>query len=87
METVTKVIVKRTDGEFVNLHYRPVESMRAAARFNNLEEYNTFLTGHFAPKNPEDYKPQLIKITYEECMEDVQNERNNRQAGYGACEV
>lgn len=66
MENVTKVIVKRSDGVYVDLHYRPVASLRTAARFNTMEDYNTFLTGHFAPKNPEDYKPQLISITYEE---------------------
>lgn len=69
MENVTKVIVKRSDGAFVDLHYQPVTSIRKAARFNTIEDYNTFLTGHYAPKNPEDYKPQLISITYEECLD------------------
>jgi hypothetical protein len=70
MENVTKVIVKRIDGVYVDLHYQPVKSLRTAARFNTIEEYNTFLTGHFAPKNPDDYKPQLISITYQELIED-----------------
>lgn len=66
MEIVTKVIVMRLDGAYVDLHYQPVKSIRSAARFNNLEEYTAFITGHFAPKNPENYRPQLMKITYEE---------------------
>lgn len=69
METITKVIVKRIDGAFVDLHYQPVTSIRKAARFNSIEDYNTFLTGHYAPKNPNDFKPQVIQITYQEVEE------------------
>lgn len=74
METALRIIVKRNDNVFVNLRYEPVDSIRKAARFTCMEDYNTFLTGHYAPKNPEIYSPQLLKITYEEVNDDVQEE-------------
>ena len=67
METALRIIVKRNDNVFVNLRYEPVDSIRKAARFTCMEDYNTFLTGHYAPKNPEIYQPQFIRICYEEC--------------------
>ena len=70
METALRIIVKRNDNVFVNLRYEPVDSIRKAARFNSMEDYNTFLTGHYAPKNPEIYSPQFLRITYEECEND-----------------
>ena len=70
METALRIIVKRNDGVYVNLHYEPVKTLRTAARFTCMEDYNTFLTGHYAPKNPEIYSPQFLRITYEECEND-----------------
>jgi hypothetical protein len=69
MEMVRKIILKRVDGAYCDVWFKPVKSIRAAARFNDMDEYNSFLTGHYRPNNPELYKPQYIKVTYEEVDE------------------
>jgi len=71
MEVKRRIIIKRTDGVPVNLHYEPVKTISAAGRFNDIEAYNTFIHGYYGPTNTELYKPQKIKITYEEEEDDV----------------
>lgn len=65
-ETKTRIIMKRVDGVPVNLHYEPVRSLSAAARFNDIDEYNAFINGYYKPSDDSMYKPQTIRITYEE---------------------
>jgi len=86
MEVKRRIIMKRIDGVPVNLHYSPVESLSAAARFKNIEEYNNFINGYYKPSDASQYKPQKIRITYEEEEDDVQqvgidNEDRRRPSG------
>lgn len=66
METKTRIIMKRIDGVPVNLRYEPVKSLAAAARFHDVEEYDAFISGYYGPPDMALYKPQPIRITYEE---------------------
>jgi hypothetical protein len=66
MEVYNHIIIKRSDGVPVNLHYEPVQKLRRAARFNAIEDYERFITGYYKPPDAALYKPQLIRITYEE---------------------
>lgn len=70
MEVKRRIIMKRVDGVPVNLHYEPVKSISAAARFHDIDEYNNFINGYYRPANAEMYKPQAIQITYEELEEE-----------------
>lgn len=81
METVRRIIIKRTDGAYCNLKFEPVKSMRAAARFHDVEDYEGFMAGYYKPPNPDDYTPQEIEITYREVEQYVQKERDDQQAG------
>ncbi|MFD0673958.1 hypothetical protein [Cohnella sp. GCM10027633] len=65
MEIKRRIIIKHIDGTPVNLRYEPVRSLSTAARFNDIEEYNAFITGYYKPLDATQYKPQPIKITYE----------------------
>lgn len=69
-ETKLRVILKRIDGVPVNIRYEPVKSLSQAVRFHNLDEVTAFLTGYYKPTDASLYKPQYIKITYEECNPD-----------------
>jgi hypothetical protein len=71
METYTSFVVKRTDGAMVNIRYEPVKTIRSALRFNNEEDFQTFITGYYKPDNPEEYYLQPIKTSYEEIEIDV----------------
>jgi len=64
-EVKHRIIVVRTDGVPVNLHYEPVKTISAAARFNDMEGYETFMTGHFKPPDRSIYEPKRLRITYE----------------------
>lgn len=72
METKRRIIIKRIDGVPVNLKFEPVKSLSAAARFNDIDEYNDFINGYYRPSNADMYKPHKIRITYEEEEDDVQ---------------
>lgn len=66
MEIYNHIIIKRVDGVPVNLHYEPVKSLRSAGRWNTIEDYEAFISGYYKPADAALYRPQLIKITYEE---------------------
>lgn len=67
METHTSNIVKRrSDGAIVNLHLQPAKDIRSALRFSRIEDYETFIYGHYGPEDPEDYYLQPIEIFYRE---------------------
>lgn len=71
MESHLSNIVKRhSDGAMVTLRLEPAKDIRAALRFNHVEDYQTFINGHYGPADPTDYYLQPIKITYEEVRED-----------------
>jgi hypothetical protein len=70
METVRRIIIKHIDGHPVNLRYEPVQSLSRAARFPTIEDYQTFITGHYKPPDTSKYEPKTIEITYREVTED-----------------
>lgn len=71
METFTRYIVKRKDGAYINLRWESVKSLRAAARFENPEDFERFLTGYYAPADPSQYYLQAITIIYQEEQNNV----------------
>ncbi|RCW44253.1 hypothetical protein [Paenibacillus prosopidis] len=70
METYMSYVVKHKDGYMVNVHFKSVESIKFALRFNHVEDFKNFMIGHYKPENPEDYYLQPIKTTYEEVESD-----------------
>lgn len=76
METFTRYIIKRTDGAYINLRWDPVKSIRAAARFETVEDFERFLNSFYAPADPSIYYAQPITIIYQE-EDHVQKERIN----------
>ena len=72
MEIKRRIIMKHIDGYPVNVRYKPVDSLSVAARFNNIEEYNAFITGYYKPVDASQFVPQLIEITYREVNESEQ---------------
>jgi hypothetical protein len=81
METKRRIIIQRIDGEFVNLHFQPVKTISAAARFNNIDEYDQFMNGFYGPHDPSLYRPATLKITYElESEDDVNTESRTQES-------
>jgi hypothetical protein len=74
MESKVRVVIRRTDGVYVNLKFEPVKNLSGAARFYDIDEYEHFMQGHYKPPDASLYKPQRIKITYEEVNEDGDHE-------------
>ena len=70
VEIKIRVIMKHIDGHPVNNRYEPVKSLSAAARFPTIEDYQTFITGHYRPPDASQYEPKMIEITYRELEED-----------------
>jgi hypothetical protein len=70
MEIKERIVIRRTDGVYVNLKYEPVKDLSRATRFVDIEEYNNFITGYYKPPDASQYKPQTIRITYEEVNEE-----------------
>ena len=65
METKQRIIITRVDGVPVNLRFEPVKSLSQAARFHDIDEYESFMNGYYKPDKPELYKPGKLRITYE----------------------
>ena len=65
-----RVVMRRTDGVYVNIKYEPVEDLSRAARFMDMEEYEHFINGYYKPPDKSMYMPQKIRIQYEEVKED-----------------
>lgn len=70
MEIKHRIIMKHIDGHPVTIRYEPAKSLSSAVRFMDIEEYNNFITGYYKPPDASVYKPQRIRITYEEVIED-----------------
>lgn len=66
MEVKRRIIIKRIDGVPVNARYEPVKSLSQAARFNDIDEYNAFITGFYKPTDATQFFPQEIEISYRE---------------------
>lgn len=66
MEIVKRFVIRRADGAYVDIKFDTVKTMRQAARFGTIEEYNTFMNGYYRPADPDKYYPQPITVTYEE---------------------
>lgn len=66
MEEYQHIIIKRLDGVPVNLRFETVQILRRAARFNDMDGYEAFMQGYYKPTDAALYRPQLIKISYEE---------------------
>lgn len=69
-ESKIRVVIRRTDGVYVNIKYEPVKDLSRAARFMDIEDYETFINGYYKPPDASQYMAQKIKITYEEVTED-----------------
>ena len=69
-ESKIRVVIRRTDGVYVNLKYEPVKDLSRAARFMDIDEYEHFINGYYKPPDKSMYKPQKIRIQYEEVMEE-----------------
>ncbi|MBB6731917.1 hypothetical protein [Cohnella zeiphila] len=65
MENKRRIILQRVDGAFVNLKLEPVNNPSAAARFNDISAYESFIYGFYGPSDPSMYKPVYLSITYE----------------------
>lgn len=70
MEIKERIVIRRLDGIYVNLKYEPVKDLSRAARFMDVEEYEHFINGYYKPPDKSMYKPQKIRIQYEEVTED-----------------
>lgn len=69
-----RYVIQHRDGWFINLKGERKDDFMAASRLTE-EEAEVFLTGRYAPENPEDYHPQPVRITYElEVETNVQQE-------------
>lgn len=69
MESHSASIVKRrSDGAMITLRLEIAKDIRAALRFNHVEDYETFINGHYGPEDPTDYYLQPILITYQEVL-------------------
>jgi hypothetical protein len=70
METKIRIIMKHIDGTPVTARYTPSKGLSDAARFPTIEDYQTYITGHYKPPDASQYMPQKIRITYEEMTDD-----------------
>lgn len=66
-----RFILKRIDGRYVDFFFVPVKHITQAARFTDLDAFNQFITGYYAPSDPTRYKAQMIEIVYRE-VEDIE---------------
>jgi len=66
MEIVKKFVIRRADGAYVDIKFERVKTIRQAARFSTIEEYDKFMNGYYRPADPDKYYPQAITVTYEE---------------------
>jgi hypothetical protein len=69
----SSIVKRRSDGVMVTLRLEIAKDIKSALRFNRVEDYETFINGHYGPEDPTDYYLQPIKVTYEE-VQDVQKE-------------
>lgn len=60
-----RYIVRHKDGHFINILCETVTDWMKATRWNSVEEVDGFLTGHYAPPDPDNYYAHPIHITYE----------------------
>ena len=75
-----KWIPQHHNGHFITLRCEPTDDESHAARFPTAEDCLIFLNGIHGPREPLDYKPVKLRITYElESEEDVQQERVDQQ--------
>lgn len=65
----TSIVKRRSDGAMVTLRLEIAKNIKSAVRFNHVEDYETFINGHYGPADPSDYYLQPIKVTYEEVSE------------------
>jgi hypothetical protein len=50
----------------VTLRLEIAKDIRSALRFKHVEDYETFIHGHYGPEDPTDYYLQPIEIIYKE---------------------
>ncbi|MNM07381.1 hypothetical protein D3C81_174250 [compost metagenome] len=69
-----RYVIQHKDGSFINVKGERKDDFMAVTRLTE-DEAEVFLTGHYAPDNPEDYHAEPVRITYElGGKEDVQQE-------------
>lgn len=67
MEIKYRYVPRHKDGShFLDPHSQPVTNFMRAIRFTNPDDdYAVWLLGRYGPKEPQNYEPVLMKITYE----------------------
>lgn len=62
----SNIVKRRSDGVMVTVRLEIAKDIKSALRFNHVEDYETFINGHYGPSDVTDYYLQPIRIMYEE---------------------
>lgn len=79
-----RYVIQHKDGSFINVKGERKEDFMAATRLT-ADEATVFLTGHYAPKNPEDYHAQPVRIKYELEVDENVNTQSPAQGNQSTC--